>query len=341
MVFAELAEVEKRFEALEIETLRTSYIKSKPIYENRARLIKQIPGFWPTVLQSDHVPAAIESSIQSCDPQILNSLKAVEVARFEVDDDPEHGDPRNFKIVFEFDSGPFLEDKVLEKKFWYRRSNDGWAGLVSEPVRIRWKLNADPTLGLLDIAVDAYEERLKGSGMIGTSQGNKRSSTESSYDGVGAHSRLVNALEDSDAHSISLFAFFGYCGRNVTAEESAEAMMDQSPSRQDGSGNVAPEWKQSVSEGSIKSLIQNPSHLDSDDEDPLALEIFPAGEEVANALCEDIFPNALRYYAQASEQEVWQPGSESDLESGDVEDHDGHVSNSSSEVEERPRKRQR
>ena len=251
------------------------------------------------MLQSDHVPAAIESSIQSCDLQILSSLKAIDVTRFGVDDDPEHGDPRNFKIVFEFDSGIFLEDKVLEKRFWYRRSKDGWAGLVSEPVRIKWKLNADPTLGLLDIAVDAYEEQLKENGTISISQGIKNYRTEPSYDGAGAHSRLMNALEDTDAPSISFFAFFGYRGRNVTAEESAEAMMDQSPSRGNGSGNVVSEVKRSLSEGSLKSLIQNSTPLDSDDEDPLAHEIFPAGEEVANALCEDVFPSALRYFGQS------------------------------------------
>ena len=280
--------------------MRTSYIKSKPIYEDRARLIEQIPGFWATVLQSDHVPAAIESSIQSCDLQILSSLKAIEVTRFEVDDDPEHGDPRNFKIAFEFDSGIFFEAKVLEKKFWYRRSKDGWAGLVSEPVRIKWESNADPTLGLLDIAVDAYEERLKGSGTISLSEGNKRCTTEPSCDGAGAYSRLVNALEDLDAHSISFFAFFGYCGRNITTEDSAEAMMDQSPSCQSDSGNFVSERSRTVSERNLKSLIRNTTPLDSDDEDPLAHEIFLAGEEVANALCEDIFPSALRYFGQSS-----------------------------------------
>ena len=245
------------------------------------------------------MPAAIESSIQSCDLQILSSLEAIEVTRFEVDDDPEHGDPRNFKIVFEFGSGIFLEDKVLEKRFWYRRSKDGWAGLVSEPVRIKWKLNADPTLGLLDIAVDAYEESLKGRRTSSISQGNKRATTESSCDGAGAYNRLMNAVEDSDAHSTSLFAFFGYRGPDVTAEESAEAMMDQSSSCQSGSGNVLREGKRSVSEGSLGSQIRRNTSLDSDDEDPLAHEIFPTGEEVANALCEDLFPSALRYFGQS------------------------------------------
>ena len=246
------------------------------------------------------MPTAIESSIQSCDLQILSSLKAIEVNRFEVDDDPEHGDPRSFKIVFEFDSGVFLEDKPLEKRFWYRRSKDGWAGLVSEPVRIKWKLNADPTLGLLDTAVDAYEESLKGNRTISASQGDKRFTTEPSYDGTGAYNRLMEALENSDAHSISLFAFFGYRGRNVTAEESTEAMMEQSPSSQNGSGNGLSEKMPSVSEGSLKPQIQKPTLLDSDDEDYLAHEIFPAGEEVAHALCEDLFPSALRYFGQSS-----------------------------------------
>ena len=116
--------------------MRTSYVKSKPLYEERARLIKQILGFWSKVLQSDHVPPAIESCIYACDIPVLDSLTAIEVTRFEVDEDPERGDPRSFRLRFEVSHNEFLAKRVLEKTFWYRSDVDGRTALVSEPVEI-------------------------------------------------------------------------------------------------------------------------------------------------------------------------------------------------------------
>ena len=129
-----------RFQVRRIErdTVRTSYIKSKPIYEDRARLLQQIPGFWSRVLQSEDVPAAIESSIHACDLPALDAITAIEVTRFEVDQDPEEGDPRSCKLIFEFGPNGALEDKVLEKTFRHIRTDEGRTGLVSEPVKITY-----------------------------------------------------------------------------------------------------------------------------------------------------------------------------------------------------------
>ncbi|KAG7002329.1 hypothetical protein G7Y79_00027g060210 [Physcia stellaris] len=308
MVFAELAEVEKRFEALEIEILRTSYIKSKPIYADRARLIKQVPGFWPTILQSDDAPPAIEPAIQSCDLQILSSLKAIEIARFEVDDDPSHGDPRSFKITFQFDHNDYFENEALEKTFWHRRSKDGSTGLVSEPVKIKWKKNMDPTEGLLDLAVDAFNEDSNG--------------------------RLVDRLEESDSSSPSFFAFFGYRGRSITAAESAKVMDDQSKGSEGGSATNLPKREQESPEEDLTSIIKRTISTDENQDDPLVHEIYPAGDDLAIAICEDLFPGALRYFAQASEQEI-----ESDDE--DVEEINDDVSEDSTAAEGPPRKRKK
>ena len=40
---------------------------------------------------------------------------------------------------------------MLEKKVWHRRGSDGWTGLVSEPVPIRWNQGTHLTGGLLDM----------------------------------------------------------------------------------------------------------------------------------------------------------------------------------------------
>ena len=101
-------------------------------------MIKQVPGFWSKVLQADDVPGVIESCIHACDIPVFDSLTAIEVLRFEVDDNPERGDPRSFKITFEFDPNRFFTVRTLEKTFWHRRTEEGWTGLVSEPVEINY-----------------------------------------------------------------------------------------------------------------------------------------------------------------------------------------------------------
>jgi len=75
------------------------------------------------------------------------------------------GEPRSVRFVFEFDNGDdneWFEDGKIAKEFYWRkeitRSTGGkthtWEGLVSEPVRIKWKEGMDPTKGLLDAACD-------------------------------------------------------------------------------------------------------------------------------------------------------------------------------------------
>ena len=151
-------------------------------------MTRQIPGFWPTVLASDDVPSPIESSIApNYDLHALGSIAHIEIKRFEVDNDPEHGDPRSFTLDFEFNNNIYFEDVVLEKSFWYRRSKDGWAGLVSEPVTPRWKEQ--------NINVE--------------------------------YRTLVKDLKAAFEEARSFFSFFGYRGRNVTAEESSKATENQ------------------------------------------------------------------------------------------------------------------
>lgn len=115
-------------------TVRQLYLASKPIYEKRAQIIEKIPGFWPAVFEE--APLEIESHVQARDLPILDHLTSLELNRFEIDEDPSNGDPRSIQLTFSFSANEYFEDESLKKKFWYRRSNDGWSGLVSEPLDI-------------------------------------------------------------------------------------------------------------------------------------------------------------------------------------------------------------
>lgn len=228
--------------------MRTSYIKSKPIYEDRARLIEQIPGFWSKVLQSDDVPPAIESCIYACDIPALDLLTAIEVTRFEVDGDPERGDPRSFRIKFEFDHNGFLADRVLEKTFWYRSDQDGRAGLVSGPVEIR------------------FSQMPQG-----------------------------NPLAQGSAKMESFFAFLRYGGRKDTADEPPKYAEDLLEAKDGSSDSSMPKVEQG-SDSDLESLLKRTVSPDDDDDDSLAHEIFPLGEDIAIAISEDLYPGALKYF---------------------------------------------
>ena len=267
-----------------------------------------------------------------------------------MDDDPAHGDPRSFKISFQFDRNDYFENEALEKTFWHRRSKDRWTGLVSEPVKVKWKKNMDPTEGLLDLAVDAYNEDSNGSGKEEAGQGGNKGNTKSPESVPRAYNRLVDRLEESNPSSLSFFAFFGYRGRSITAEESAKAMDDQLKGSEGDSATNIPETEQESPEEDLTSIIKRTINTDENQDDPPVHEIYPAGEELAIAICEDLFPGALRYFgksvmvpifqaahtsiAQASEQEI-----ESDDE--DVEEINDDVSEDSAATEERPNKRKR
>ncbi|MGE4428995.1 MAG: hypothetical protein AB7G37_21285, partial [Solirubrobacteraceae bacterium] len=52
---------------------------------------------------------------------------------------------------------------------------------------------------------------------------------------------------------------------------------------------------------------------DDDDDEGYEYEIFPDGDVVAIALADDLYPNAIKYFRQAQEQETL---SDADFESG-------------------------
>ena len=123
-------------------TVRQQYELSQAAYARRAEAVAKIPTFWPLVLEQ--APPEIDSLITPEDSRILAELSNITVTRPEIEGGKK-GHPRSVSIRFEFNPNDAFEDKVLEKHFHYRRANDGWVGLVSEPVKINWKKGQDLT----------------------------------------------------------------------------------------------------------------------------------------------------------------------------------------------------
>lgn len=247
---------------------------------------------------------------------LLTSLTSLSVSRFEIENGG-IGDPRSLCFRFEFNDNDHFEDRVIEKKFWQRRSRDGWSGLVSEPVDIRWKKGKDLTGGLLGTVKkvwDAHKTKAKdGIAKPGELDPDER--------------LLKKKMENTGLGGMSLFAWFGYVGRNVSAEESQLATEKARRERQARQAGDA-----STHNGDGDSDRDD----EDEDEDENELEIFPEGENLAIALAEDLWPNAIKYFTQAQEQDEV---SDDDFESDAGNEKDGGEEEEAYSDEEPPAKR--
>jgi hypothetical protein len=192
--------------------------------------------------------------------------------RFEIDTSP-----RSFSIKFTFDNNEWFEDKVLEKKFWYRRANDGWTGYVSHPTKVHWKKGKDLTHGFTDAAFKLWEAKKKQDKATNGSDKSKPSA------GLPEHKELVKKLERHDPTSSGFFTLFGFISdrRYVTPEESTTAVAaDKERRAKILKGEPAPEV---VEEEEV--------HEDSD------VEVCPHGADLATVLMEDVWPNAIKYFS--------------------------------------------
>jgi hypothetical protein len=249
------------------------YILSAPLYAKRQEIVSKINNFWPLVFEA--APPDLDRYITPNDAHIFAKLKTLDVTRFEIPMGPEKiatdtGDPRSIAIRFEFDDNEYFTNSVLEKKFWYRRSNDGWSGLVSEPVKIDWK-GKDYTEGLNAAAYDVFEARKKAGDM--------------KKKGFAAHDKLLELIETNNVDNTSFFAWFGFISadRYVSAEESAQANK---------------EYKERQDKRSNGERVESP---EPDEEDMLDMsesdDIHPEGEELAQLIAEDVWPNAIKYFS--------------------------------------------
>ncbi|KAL8674851.1 MAG: hypothetical protein Q9168_000737 [Polycauliona sp. 1 TL-2023] len=283
-----LARIEKQLAAVELDYLRKTYLATRPKFLERAAAIQAIPDFWSTVI--DEAPAEIDQRIQPRDVPALSCLIGLDLDRFEVKD-ADNGEPRSIKLTLTFKPNEWFFDNKVEKKFYWRMSHNGWTGLVSEPVNLRWK-KRDLTDGLLDLAVNLWQKELN-------PETDDLESTEEYH-------TLVERVQRTPQDAISFFAFLAFRGHPVGADES-DAAMKMSSKERDRS---------------------------NEDSQPLPdSEVYPHGEEVAVALCEDLYPGATHYFTAAKERDT--KVSDEELVS-DSNDPDNSKESDISDNEERP-----
>jgi len=250
---------------------------SAPLYAKRQEIVSKIPNFWPLVFEE--CPLEIERYIQPSDSEIFAKyLTGLDVKRFEVPLDPEEaeqargpGDPRSLLLRFEFAENEWFEDTVLEKKFWWRRSRDGWTGLVSEPVRVHWKKGKDPTQGLMVGAMELWEARKKVGDM--------------SARNLPAFDALSKILENWNGENTSFFTWFAFISsrRWVSAEESADAIKAEKTRRQTvGEGRLTTEDDVSPDDEMLEQQVQ----------------VLEDGDSLANIIAEDLWPSAIKYFSE-------------------------------------------
>ncbi|KAJ5908456.1 hypothetical protein N7495_001138 [Penicillium taxi] len=324
-----IAYLQEEFLRSEVDQMRRSIPVKAPLFEKRNEIIN-IPevkaDFWIRVFSS--APAEIDEYILPSDAGVLGeSLKGFTVERFEINEKGE-GEPRSLRFIFEFDeNNSFFEDKKLVKEFYWRQQvtktasgkSKLWEGLVSEPVRINWKKDKDVTKGLLDATCDLFDAEKKGGERIKLPEYEKLIQkidvAEAEAEGLEEDEEL-----DQSPYGISFFNFFGYRGRDVTAEQSKEAE------------KFGEERWAKIQKGEP---VDDDEEDDEDDEltnDLESAEAFPDCEDVAIALAEDLWDDAMKYYVQSFEL-----GDLEDLDFDEMED----IEEEDEDEESHPRKKAR
>lgn len=276
---------------------------TRPLYAKRDTLTSRIPHFWALVFEN--CPPEIDQYISPSDSQFFaDSLTNLEVERFDV-----HNNPRSFLVRMTFDaSNEWFENETLEKKFWFRRSSDGWSGLVSEPVAIRWKKGKDITNGLLGKAAKLFEAQHTTASSATNGAGKKAPAKLKEYDA------LLKALESTTDGEMSFFTWFGFVSshRYVSAEEDVEAVKKEKENRA----------KKAAGEDVPEDADEDDGDLSHDN-----LEIFPNGDELATLIAEDLWPQALKYFISVQEMD------DEDMEEIDEDDNDAEDDESDGEID--------
>ncbi|ORY71895.1 nucleosome assembly protein [Pseudomassariella vexata] len=299
VTYEQLQDLEKDFEEVEVEIIRQQFALTKDLYEKRQQTIAQIPNFWPLVFEQ--APPEVDQYIQPSDSALLlSSLTSVSVSRFEIENGGK-GDPRSVAIKLEFSENEYFEDRVIEKKFWYRLSKSGYGSLVSEPVPIKWKPGKDLTSGLLDLVMAVWEQEKK--------KGVSGSGTIREEDFTPEQKALKKKIDNTSLGGMSFFAWFGFRGLRTSAEESKMATeKEKEKQRLRAEGKEVPTHDEDEDED------------EEEDDDPMPLEIFTDGEELAVTFSEDLWPGAIKYFTQAQDNDAASDADFEDDEDEDMED---------------------
>ena len=330
VTYRDLDHLEVAFEEIDAAMCTYQHVLSQKAYAKRAQVTSRIPRFWALVFEQ--APVEIDAHIQPSDSALFAScLRNVEVDRFEISPGAKppmeleldgssiaaQGEPRSFSVKFTFDENEWFEDKVLEKRWYYRSASDGWHGRVSEPVRIHWKKDKDLTAGFTDLASDLWDAR-KEAGRLGLGltegNGNIRSAKEDrkGLPELPEYEKLRALLDSGEAEGMfSFFLWFASIGPHpwVTAEESAYATQES---------------RRNLDKHNRKTVKQEEDGSDTasvSSEEDLACEIFLGSDDLAVALAEDLYPNALGYFQESQEEGSQEEADDMD----DMDDLDDNV----------------
>ncbi len=197
-------------------------------------------------------------------------------------EDGGHGDPRSVSIRFEFSPNDYFEDTAIEKKFWYRRSRSGWAGLVSEPVDIRWKKGKDLTNGMLSLAKRAWDEEQTAASKNGAKKRDSKALTPT-------QKALQEKIEAMGVGATSFFAWFGYTGKAISEEDDRiTTEREHKIQRLREAGKEVP------------AELREEEEEEEEDEGEESLEVFPDGDTLAIAIADDLWPGAIKYFSECS-----------------------------------------
>jgi hypothetical protein len=272
-------------------------------------LLDSVPNFWPTVFGS--APEEIQQFLSPDDLALLAYLKSFSVERYQIES-ADKGEPRSLRFTFEFAPNDTLQDTQLVKEFEYVPRENGPGSLVSKPVAIKWKSKkTDPTHGLLDAAVELYHAE----GALQLKNGDKVLDIvdrEALWQHEKLREKMIKLDEDED-NQPSFFNWFGFRG----------AVNPSSP-------------KKAVENGANGADLEDE---EDDVEEMLEVEIFPAGEEIAIALAEELWTDAMDYFMSAQEEEVDFDGL--DEEESDEDDTAPELVEAEEGDSDRPRKKQR
>ena len=162
--------------------------------------------------------------------------------------------------------------------------------MVSQPVGIRWKKGKDLTKGLTDAAVGLWEARQRAASSTAANSkemNGKGKGKSKEAERLPEYTALAKKLEANDPSGASFFCFFGFVGARgwVSAEESEEAVREERERRERRRrGEKVEEEEGEDEEG---------------EEEHAAVEIFAGGDEVANVIAEDLWPNAIKYFSES------------------------------------------
>lgn len=290
VTYEELAALEYEFDDADQQLVRQQEKLLAPLYSKRATFAARIPNFWALVLEQ--APTEFDQFVTPTDSQLFaEALDDIHIERFEVDKDP-----RSILVRMKFRENQWFRDVVLEKKFYSRRSRDGWTGLVSEPVPISWKSKEkDLTGGLTDAASKLWKAR--------QASANKDGTKPAAQEKLKEHQSLAKILESNDPTGTSFFTFFGFVSerRWVSAEESDEAIKALKVKRA-----VAAEANGKGAEQKIDEINDEEEELEaSRAEAEQSVEICPQGSDLVNVMAEDIWPHAIRYFSKLAHISTW------------------------------------